>query len=290
MNKEILIRNLESHKPKQMHQNNEEIAKEIRDSHRHRSDPTKQTEKGVKLMRKTTLKLIKENKKQYANIESLFNEKFKAAVKITRSDSSNTSEIKFFKKLISETKNVTKQHVKKKELEMLSKFATGYSYAVDVDEDKFLKTNSVKKLTSDEVLYEQILSECKDIHKPKMSKVFTFTKADYDKVTNDEEDITTEEVKQLLDLIKFSNAKQQQKLQNFKHKHFEAIKDLNDRDVYKTIEKMEEKYEETDFQDFSLDLIVRDKAQKRLQGDTEVDEIYQFKVTRQISVDYTGIV
>lgn len=123
-----------------------------------------------------------------------------------------------------------------------------------------------------------------------MDKFFTFCKADYSKVSLDEEVMKeNENVQRLLDLCKFSNAKRLNKLQTFKTMNSGYIEELLKQTIYFELKKLEDTYQKNDFRDKSLDLIIRNKAQKRLLGDESIDPIYTYKTCHSIMITFSGI-
>jgi hypothetical protein len=255
---------------------------------RNKSDPYDSKFDGKKLMKKATLKLLESQGKNTMKYSSLFGitSKFQDAVKLQTNDGTNKLELRHFKSFLFKNRIISKSELNKKQLEVLSKFATGYSYAIDVEEDKFIRRH-IDGDNSLEVLFQQVMN----ITKPRMSKAFIFTKADFSKVTNDEEEFKKDEnVMNLLKLIKFSNKKREVSLNNFKESHCLQIKEILDEDKWRDLKIKKMQYQFPKFYNKSFDLVIHGKAQKRLKGDLGIDEIYQFHVSHQINISFSGII
>ena len=98
-------------------------------------------------------------------------------------------------------KILTPELFKKNELEMMSKFTTGYSYAVEFDEDKIFTMIDLKRSSNKNVYTIHAINDCLTISKEELTKIFTFCRADHSKITLDENEIIQDDnIKKLFDL------------------------------------------------------------------------------------------
>ena len=262
--------------------------------HRNVKNPPAKKKQAVKLMKKATLKIMESKGRSSSSISSLFgvNSKFKDAVKIRRSsDEKNKIEIRHFKSFMFGNKILTKADIDKKQREMLYKFVTGYSYAIDIDEEKFFKTTQLNFKAEDVKNTQKCLEEILNVTKPVMNKMFIFTRANFSKVTNDEQEFKKDDnIMHLMELFKLSNIKRNQKIAYFKEKWQDQIREISDHAIFRKIQKDEDRYSKPSFHEISMDFIIRGKANKRLEGDPTISDIYKYEVTHQISIEYSGIV
>ncbi|CAI2382522.1 unnamed protein product [Moneuplotes crassus] len=211
------------------------------------------------MLQNTANKVIQSKKKKLpSSFTELFNSnaRFQQAVKINRAETQNDSEMRIFRASMVEPPIISMPEMTKCELELISKFTTGYSYAVDINEDKLFSLNQVREIQalyeSSDHLIQEITEGFSLIHE----KVFSFLNCDNSKVTNDADRMNDDNVKQLLTQVNFANAKRGNKLMAFKHASSQSINDLKDQSKHQEIERITKEYSKQNFYEISLNRVL----------------------------------
>ena len=86
----------------------------------------------------------------------------------------------------------------------------------------------LRQIAGNNIHTTQAITNFLNMKKEKLTKIFTFSKADHSKVTNEEDEIMQDDnVKKLLNLCKFGNAKRLSKMQTYKHTNFDYIREIS---------------------------------------------------------------
>ena len=124
----------------------------------------------------------------------------KDAFKISNASIENENKLKNCSKQMFSYKILAPALFKKNEFEIVSKFTTGYSYAIEFDEDKIFTTIDSKRSSKKNVYTIQAINDYLTISKEELTKIFTFCRTDHSKITREDGIIQNDNIKKLLDL------------------------------------------------------------------------------------------
>lgn len=102
-------------------------------------------------------------------------------------ESFDQNDLRKFKKHVNDYKNVSEKILKQREVELLSKLSTGYSYAITINDNNVIADSTVLAGIKKKIKNQEILNEAKIIIDPLMPKFFTFSSENYSKLTYEDD-------------------------------------------------------------------------------------------------------
>ena len=184
--------------------------------------------------------------KDTRKIKSMFkiNSNFRNAVKLVTQKTLSRRQNVDFGREIQTHKIIPNDFLKVVEQKTIATLATGYSYAIDIEDEMMNSFMKNQKMDNDTLMSTQrAVISIYAMDTIQLKKVFTFSVGDYSEIYNISEIKTFDNViNKLIEVSKFSNAKRQHKLETFKQKNFEAIQELTDENHYNEMYRLEDRY------------------------------------------------